>query len=406
MIFQEGLKGKVGRNDKDKLIKRLNIIVIAVLTIYIVGKYESDIIKKSVDNMVFDISATTIRDYYSVYRYVKESEKQEVFLETPFSLALQYENENGLETIPEPDHSDYSEETSKKEKKEEETPQSEPVTEEEKKADEPPVEPAPATAEAAAPANVIHPESLTFEYLMKNIYTVAPTTVVYESDLNGPEFMARDMTMKQDNSKPQILIYHTHGQEGFTDSVEGDASTRITGVGEYLAQLLRERYGYNVIHVTDSFDYINGVLDRSKAYDYAYTKIAQVLADNPSIEVVLDIHRDGVNENLHLVKDINGKPTAQIMFFNGMSRSAAAGDIDYLFNPNLSDNLAFSLQMKIKAMEYFPEYTRRSYLQAYEYNLQVRPKSMLIEVGAQTNSLQEEKNAMEPLCELLHMVLQ
>ena len=120
---------------------------------------------------------------------------------------------------------------------------------------------------------------------------------------------------------------------------------------------------------------------------------------------MLDIHRDGVNENLHLVTDVNGKPTAQIMFFNGMSRSSATGDIDYLYNPNRSDNLAFSLQMKIKAMENYPDYTRRNYLQAYEYNLQVRPKSMLIEVGAQTNSLQEEKNAMEPLCELLHMVL-
>lgn len=390
----------MGVNDKDKYIKRLNIIVIILLTVYIVGKYESDIIKKSVDNMIFDISATTIKEYYSVYRYVKDSEKKDnVLVETPFSLALQYKNDKGLETIPEPDHVDYTEDTAKQKQTEPETIQSEPQTA------EPETEGGNDSEAAAVPVNSINPESLTFEYLMKNIYTVASTTVVYESDLNGPEFMSRDMTLKQDNSKPQILIYHTHGQEGFTDSVEGDASTRIIGVGEYLTQLLRERYGYNVIHVTDSFDYVNGVLDRSKAYDYAYTKIAQVLADNPSVEVVLDIHRDGVNENLHLVTDVNGKPTAQIMFFNGMSRSSATGDIDYLYNPNRSDNLAFSLQMKIKAMENYPDYTRRNYLQAYEYNLQVRPKSMLIEVGAQTNSLQEEKNAMEPLCELLHMVL-
>lgn len=390
----------MGVNDKDKFIKRLNIIVIILLTVYIVGKYESDIIKKSVDNMIFDISATTIKEYYSVYRYVKDSEKKDnVLVETPFSLALQYKNDKGLETIPEPDHVDYTEDTAKQKQTEPETIQSEPQTA------EPETEGGNDSEAAAVPVNSINPESLTFEYLMKNIYTVASTTVVYESDLNGPEFMSRDMTLKQDNSKPQILIYHTHGQEGFIDSVEGDASTRIIGVGEYLTQLLRERYGYNVIHVTDSFDYVNGVLDRSKAYDYAYTKIAQVLADNPSVEVVLDIHRDGVNENLHLVTDVNGKPTAQIMFFNGMSRSSATGDIDYLYNPNRSDNLAFSLQMKIKAMENYPDYTRRNYLQAYEYNLQVRPKSMLIEVGAQTNSLQEEKNAMEPLCELLHMVL-
>ena len=230
--------------------------------------------------------------------------------------------------------------------------------------------------------------------------------MVYENDINGPEFMSRDMTLKQDNTKPQILIYHTHGQEGFTNSVEGNSETKIIGVGAYLVSLLREKYGYNVIHVTDSFDLVNGVFDRSKAYDYAYNKISQVLADNPSVEVVIDLHRDGVNENLHLVTDVNGKPTAQIMFFNGMSRLASTGDIDYLYNPNRSDNLAFSLQMKVKAMEYYPGFTRRNYIQAYEYNQQVRPKALLIEAGAQTNSLEEEKNAMEPLSEILHMVLE
>lgn len=388
----------MGRNDKDKYLRRFNIMVIIVLTIYIVGKYESQIIKDSVDNMIFDISSTTVKDYYSIYRYVREDEKKDVIVEAPFSLALSYKNERGPETVPEPDHTDYIEETSKQE---EQAPQESVPAEPETKGEEPEA----GTEAAVAPVTAINPATLTFEYLMKNFYTVASATVVYESDLNGPEMMSRDMTMKQDNSLPQILIYHTHGQEGFVDSVEGDASTKIIGVGEYLALLLRERYGYNVIHLTDSFDYINGVLDRSKAYDYAYTKIAQVLADNPSIEVVLDIHRDGVNENLHLVTDVNGKQTAQIMFFNGMSRLAATGEIDYLHNPNRSDNLAMSLQMKVKAMEYFPGFTRRNYVNAYEYNQQVRPKSMLIEVGAQTNTLQEEKNAMEPLSSLLNMVL-
>lgn len=398
IIYKERSKIKVGKNGKDKYIRRFNIIVIIVLTIYIVGKYESQIIKDSIDNVIFDISSTTIKEHYSIYRYVRKAEKKEMLVESPFSLALRYDSERALETVPEPDHIDYIEETSKQEEpKTEESVPTEPETKETETLNN--------TQEALAPVSPINPSTLTFEYLMKNFYTVASATVVYESDLNGPELMARDMTMKQDNSKPQILIYHTHGQEGFVDSVEGDASTKIIGVGEYLALLLRERYGYNVIHLTDSFDYINGVLDRSKAYDYAYTKISQVLADNPSIEVVLDIHRDGVNENLHLVTDVNGKQTSQIMFFNGMSRLASTGEIAYLYNPNRSDNLAMSLQMKVKAMEYFPGFTRRNYVNAYEYNQQVRPKSMLIEVGAQTNTLQEEKNAMEPLSELLNMVL-
>lgn len=247
--------------------------------------------------------------------------------------------------------------------------------------------------------------ALTFNYLMSNYYTVAATTRVNEDELNAARLMAYDMSMKQDNTAPQILIYHTHGQEAFADSTKSDSSMTIVAVGEYLTKLLRETYGYNVIHVTDSFDLIDGVLDRSKAYDYAYNRISQVLAENPSVEVVIDLHRDGIDESKHLVTNINGKPTAKIMFFNGMSRLASTGDIGYLYNPNREMNLAMSMQMKVKAMEYYPEFTRRNYLQAYEYNLQLRPKAMLIEAGAQTNTFQEELNAMEPLADILSKIL-
>lgn len=251
----------------------------------------------------------------------------------------------------------------------------------------------------------IAPQELTYDYLMKNFYTVVSSTTLRPEDIDAGKLMNMDMKLTTGNDKPQILIYHTHGQEGFSDSVNGDPNTGIIGVGNYLTQLLTEQYGYNVIHITDSFDYVNGVFDRSKAYDYAYSRIAQVLAENPSIEVVIDLHRDGVNENLHLVTDVSGKQTAKIMFFNGISRLNSIGEIGYLYNPYREQNLAMSLQMKVLAEEYFPEFTRKNYIQAYQYNLHLRPKSMLIEAGAQTNTFEEVKNAMEPLAMLLHMCI-
>ena len=120
---------------------------------------------------------------------------------------------------------------------------------------------------------------------------------------------------------------------------------------------------------------------------------------------MIDLHRDGVNENLHLVTEVNGKQTAKIMFFNGISRLNSIGEIGYLYNPYREQNLAMSLQMKVLAEEYFEGFTRKNYIQAYQYNLHLRPKSMLIEAGAQTNSLQEVKNAMEPLAFLLNELL-
>ena len=53
--------------------------------------------------------------------------------------------------------------------------------------------------------------------------------------------MEKDMTVDCDVDGPQILIYHTHSQEGFVDSVPGDNSTTIMGAGEYLSELLREK---------------------------------------------------------------------------------------------------------------------------------------------------------------------
>lgn len=129
---------------------------------------------------------------------------------------------------------------------------------------------------------------------------------------------------------------------------------------------------------------MNGKLDRSKAYQLAEPDVQKILKENPAIEVVIDLHRDGVAEGTHLVTEIDGKPTAQIMFFNGLSRTRANGNISYLSNPYLEDNLAFSLQMEIAAATYYPGFARHIFLRAYRYNMHFKPKTLLIEAGAQT----------------------
>ena len=245
-----------------------------------------------------------------------------------------------------------------------------------------------------------------FEFLMNKLYIVPARAKVIEEELNAKEMLAKDMSLIQDNSKPQILIYHTHSQEGFADSIKGKEETYIVGVGDYLTTILSEVYGYNVIHCREQFDMKSGKLDRSKAYTYAEEAITQILEDNPTIEVVIDLHRDGLKEGAaKLVTNVDGKEVAKIMFFNGVSRSSATGDIDYLYNRYKKDNLAFSFQLKLAAMECFPEYTRKNYIDAYQYNQHLRGKSVLIEVGAQNNTLQEELNSMEVLAEILHRVI-
>lgn len=239
-----------------------------------------------------------------------------------------------------------------------------------------------------------------YDYLIQNFYQVDSSTTITGSELDATELLAKDMTLNHDAATPQILIYHTHGHEGYVDSVEGDYSTGIIGVGDYLTELLTDCYGLNVIHHTGIYD-----TDRDTAYSRSGPALEKLLEENPSIEVVIDLHRDGVGENTRLVTTQNGVEMAKIMFFNGLSRLTKTGDIAYLPNPYIQDNLALSMQMQLAAAEYYPDFTRRIYLKGYRYNMQYCPKSMLIEVGAQTNTLQEAKNAMVPLADILNKVL-
>ncbi|MCD7922070.1 MAG: stage II sporulation protein P [Clostridiales bacterium] len=240
-----------------------------------------------------------------------------------------------------------------------------------------------------------------FDYLIQNFYTVDSTTTIDSSRLNAQELLNIDCSIeKKTDGEPQILIYHTHASEGYSDSVSGDYSTTVVGVGARLAEILEDTYGYQVLHDTGVYD-----RDRDRAYSVAEPYVEQILADHPSIEVVIDLHRDGVADSTRLVTEQNGVQMAQIMFFNGLSRTTSMGDISYLANPYITDNLAFSLQMQLAATELYPDFTRKIYLKGYRYNMHLMPKSLLIEVGAQTNTLEEALNAMEPLAAILDRVL-
>lgn len=244
-----------------------------------------------------------------------------------------------------------------------------------------------------------------FDYVMNHFFILDSNTETNAGQISGTRFLEEDMSIKQDSSVPQILIYHTHSQETFSDSREGETEDTIVGVGNYLTDILEKNYGYKVIHVTDAFDIMGGELDRSKAYDYARSSIEKVLEENPTVEVVIDLHRDGVPDDRHLVTEINGKQTAQILFYNGLSYTVNQGAVSYLPNPYIEDNLAFSFQLEYQAAQYYPQFYRGIYLAGLRYNLHLRPRALLLEAGAQTNTVEEVRNAMEPFADILNRVL-
>lgn len=240
-----------------------------------------------------------------------------------------------------------------------------------------------------------------YETLVQQFYTVDANTMAGREQLDVNKFLSRDMTIDKEGDGFQILIYHTHSQEAYADSVKGERSDTIMGVGDYLTQILTDTYGYRVLHHDGQYD----VKTRDGAYSAALPDLEKILEENPSIQVVIDLHRDAVPEGTRLVTEVDGRPTARFMFFNGLSRTKNTGNIAYLYNENQDANLAFSFQMQLKAMEYYPGLTRKIYLKGYRYNMHLRPKSLLIELGAQNNTVEEAMNACAPLAHILDLVL-
>ncbi len=243
-------------------------------------------------------------------------------------------------------------------------------------------------------------EKWDYESIVSNFYAVDNSTMLKEEYADLNKLLYKDLSVNKQSDGPQILIYHTHSREGFADSVPGDPSTTIIGAGDKLAELLQNKYGFQVLHHTEEYD-----SERDDAYNKSLPAITRILEENPTIEVVIDLHRDAVAGDRKLVMDLQGRPTARFMFFNGLSYGRKSGDITYLENPFIQDNLAFSFQAQVAANEYYPGIARKVYLKAYRFNMHLKPKSMLIELGAQNNTVEEIMNACDPLAHILSIVL-
>ena len=252
-------------------------------------------------------------------------------------------------------------------------------------------------------------ELKSFEDLKRYVFTVDSTAYVLEEDLDLNRLKNTDITLNLKTKEPKILIFHTHSQEDFIDSEQGNAEDTIVGVGQKLAEILAQKYGITVVHDVGEYDVVDGKEKRSGSYEVMEPAIKKILKKYPSIEVCIDLHRDGVPEETHLVTEIDGKPTAKIMYFNGICRLNDNGkpkEAEGLENKYIKENLALSFQMQMATNEKYPDFARKIYIKPYRYSLHMKPRSLLIEAGANTNTVEEVKNSMEPLADILVSVLQ
>ena len=208
----------------------------------------------------------------------------------------------------------------------------------------------------------------------------------------------------QTTAEPQVLIVHTHTTERYMPYDAGyynaadrerttDESRNVCAVGEAVARVLTAG-GIGVIHDTTVHD--------SPQYSGAYTRSAATVEKNlqqhPSIQIVLDLHRDAITDGSTLTKPtvvVNGKKAAQMMMVVGVVSTKA------LPNPNCGENLALAAQWQRALTALNPDLMRPLSTVASRYNQNICPGYLLVEVGSEGNTVAEASYSGELLAQTL-----
>ena len=241
----------------------------------------------------------------------------------------------------------------------------------------------PAPAETTAPVRpTIVPTTISGGLVIKNSssYTV-----------NAEELLAQGCPIRLEADKPQILIIHTHSSEAYSpaglDKYEDlgtnrtlDTNYNVIRIGNELTEIFQS-YGLNVIHDTGVYDYPS----YTGSYNRSCEAVERYLSDNPSIQIVIDLHRDALCSDEVTYKtaaDEDGVCASQIMILVG---SDASG----LEHPDWQQNLRLALYLQNAVCSEYPSLMRPVQLVSYRYNQHLTHGSMILEVGSNGNTLRE-----------------
>jgi stage II sporulation protein P len=209
-----------------------------------------------------------------------------------------------------------------------------------------------------------------------------------------PDFPKLDLKIFSGNGKnPLVGIYHTHTAESFISTSghshsPGGQRGDIVKVGDDLASYL-DQQGIGTVHSDNIHDYPSFM----KAYNLSEVTVRKMLSDNPSLQMLFDIHRDAEKRE-NVTATVNGVAVARIMIVVGQ------GQPD-LVQPHWQQNQAFAKLIEAKMNERYPGLSRGIQLVDWRYNEHLHPRLLLLEVGCQENSLEEANRSIEMLGSIL-----
>lgn len=203
---------------------------------------------------------------------------------------------------------------------------------------------------------------------------------------------------------PTVLIIHSHASESYTlQSGENDPQWsdyrtlneryNMVAVGDLLTQLL-EAGGVRVLHDRQIHDYPS----YNDAYTNSRASVEEYLAQYPSIQMVLDLHRDaalnGDGSQYATSALVDGERSAQLMFVMGTNAAGA-------YHPQWQENLSIALKLQVLLEKRAPGISRTTILRAQRFNQDVAMGAMIVEVGTAGNTQTEVFRAIPVLAEAI-----
>lgn len=243
-------------------------------------------------------------------------------------------------------------------------------------------------ADNGVPAKTLIPTSTDGYIVSGGVYITNTSDNSFDAGLFDGTFAAA----LSEEEGPQVLIVHTHGSEAYTmpagqeyvpsgDCRTTDEQYNVVRVGEELARALEEA-GLTVLHDTTLHDYP----EYSGAYGRSLTTVERYLAQYPTISFVLDLHRDAISDGngspYKVVSTVAGVNAAQMSFVIGTD----GGGLEH---PGWRENLKLAAAVQQHILEDYPTLMRPITVRNSRYNQHTTPGSLLIEVGAAGNSLDE-----------------
>lgn len=229
----------------------------------------------------------------------------------------------------------------------------------------------------------------------ENVFAMEEGTESAKEMLQAKELLKLNVKTDLSGELPKVLIFHSHSQEKYSDG------GTVVDAGDILADILAQEYGITVVHDVNEYDMENGERKLDGSYERMETGVKEILGKYPTIEVCIDLHRDSAQEDIVMTCDIDGKDTARLMLVNGVCTAEDCGE-----NPYIKENLALSLKMYDSFNEKYSGLSRKIYIKPYRYSTFIKPRSILVEAGCESNTLEQAKNAMYPLADILINVLE